>query len=103
MRKIVCSVIIFILLASCSNKNYRQITVSIGCEDIETLSDLEYHVLKLDSFFKENNISLKWDTLTTNCGFELKNNDSSIFIDHVMTDVDMLELCLEFFNRSKTK
>lgn len=99
MRHLLSSFIIiifFIILSDCSSTAQKEIIVSAGCQNLEVSNDLNYHLKNLEDFFNENNIKQSFIN-NDSCFIILKMNNHEKKYDYVMTDVDIMKECKNFF------
>ena len=86
---------------ACNKHEYdrgsKELIVLLGCDDVEILSDIEYSVTRLDSFFNANGIVVKVNDTANDCGYILVRGRDDSTINTVLTDIDLVEKCRGYF------
>lgn len=105
MKRLILGVILVMLTSFCQekvNKNdqnsNRSMTVLLGCNDNEVVSDLNYSVEHISTYLKLNNIKLNFDEQKSECGYVLKDNKNKKYIESALTDIDLINELNSFFN-----
>ena len=92
---IVFSVMI-VMPVTAAAKNDRVIIYYVDCENYEIVSDIENSIRGITPDADANGISIK-QAKSNKCGYMLINRGKKRFIGSVFTDVDLWEICKEYF------
>jgi hypothetical protein len=78
--------------------NNREIIIINGCDEDEALHDMNYSVDELNEYFSKNKIKISEKDSSNWCGYILKNGTSIKEIKTVISSVDLLNECNDFFD-----
>ncbi len=81
-----------------SQESSRSITVLLGCDNVEVVSDLKYSTKQLNEFLNKHKIKLIYNKNTNTCGYVLEENTRRKEIGSAFTDVDLLTEIKSFYS-----
>lgn len=91
--------LLVLFFSSCNNESStKKIIVFNGCDDVEVQQDLSLSIQGNTSYLKDNMIEVSIDSTTSTCGYKLIYGDKVKHIESVITDLDLMLLCKQFFS-----
>jgi hypothetical protein len=103
-RVIIFSIPILFLMMACSKENNgssktfaQRIVVVKGTKDLEILDDLQNSINNLNDYFVKKDIHIIYKDTTGWSGYILENGSNKKVIKSIMTDIDLLNKCKEYF------
>ena len=75
----------------------KEIIVLLGTDNVEINADIEHSIEGIKTFLNDNNIKLIIKSHTEQSGYILKYDSKEKQINTAMTDIDLLEICKEFY------
>lgn len=79
------------------NSTNKELIVLMGSNDTEINSDLRMSVDGVKQYLNENEIQVTYLEDTNDSGYLLKFKSEEKRIESAMTDIDLLEICKEFY------